>query len=131
MEYPAVVDVSKVGTFPAFCFAGGGYFFDEVLEYRVWFHGKDGKDYFIPCESFEMADMLSKNPQSCGIPEGDRVEEPLALIRQLEWINESEPGVYEHKTGERITEWQVGWLDRGPRTPGAIEKFLTDPLRRN
>ena len=37
MTYPDAVDPDKVGTYPARAFGGGGYVWDEVLEYRVWF----------------------------------------------------------------------------------------------
>ncbi|HEX6591013.1 MAG TPA: hypothetical protein VF050_03355, partial [Moraxellaceae bacterium] len=51
-------------------------------------------------------------------------EEPLVLIRQREWINEPEPAQFIHERGERITEWQVEWLERGARQPGDIEAFI-------
>jgi hypothetical protein len=37
-NYPNVINPSKVGTYPALVKSGGGYFYDEVLEYRVWVH---------------------------------------------------------------------------------------------
>ena len=40
--YPHVVDPAKVGEYPASVFAGGGYVWDEVLEYRVWCHPERG-----------------------------------------------------------------------------------------
>jgi hypothetical protein len=39
---PAVLDVSKVGEYPALSKAGGGHVWDEVLEYRVWCHPERG-----------------------------------------------------------------------------------------
>jgi len=34
--YPDVLAAELVGTYPASAKAGGGYVWDEVLEYRVW-----------------------------------------------------------------------------------------------
>ena len=33
--YPPAAYPEKVGTYPALCHSGGGYFYDDVLEYRV------------------------------------------------------------------------------------------------
>ena len=53
MTYPDAVDPEKVGSYPALAGAGGGYVWDEVLEYRVWCHPErgapdedDGSDYY-------------------------------------------------------------------------------------
>lgn len=35
-HYPAAIDSALVGTYPAHTKSGGGYFYDDVLEYRVW-----------------------------------------------------------------------------------------------
>ena len=40
--YPAVKDPSLVGTHPVVVGGGGGYVWDDVLEYRVWCHALDG-----------------------------------------------------------------------------------------
>ncbi len=42
MNYPFVKDVDLVGSYPALVNSGGGYVWDEVLEYRVWCHPHDG-----------------------------------------------------------------------------------------
>ena len=34
--YPEVKDPKLVGSYELLAFAGGGYVWDEVLEYRVW-----------------------------------------------------------------------------------------------
>jgi hypothetical protein len=54
MNYPFVKDVDLVGSYPALVNSGGGYVWDEVLEYRVWCHPHDGapntddgNDYFM------------------------------------------------------------------------------------
>lgn len=51
--YPDAQDPERVGTYPAVVKAGGGYVWDEVLEYRVWCFPRlgaedleDGSDYY-------------------------------------------------------------------------------------
>lgn len=125
MRYPHAVDVTKVGEYPALSKSGGGYFFDHVLEYRVWCHptgdegeDEDTSDYYYAFASYEEALECSN--------EAPGAEKPLVLVRQLEWVNEPEKGVFLHERGERITEWRVEWLDRGARQPGAIEAFIKE-----
>lgn len=115
--YPTAVDPAKVGSYDALAKSGGGYFYDEVLEYRVWIH-PDGDDYFKAFATFEEAEAFSKQQQGA--------EEPLVLVLQHESINEPSPGVYERVQGDRITEWQVAWLKDSKRGPDSIEKFLKD-----
>jgi len=122
-EYPKVIDPDLVGEYPAMAKAGGGYFFDEVLEYRVWFcvadgspDTADGDDYYYAFGSHEEALDFSRAHDGAG--------EPLALIRQREWVNEPKPGHFVHVKGERIAEWKTEWLSRGARQPGAIESFI-------
>jgi len=78
-EYPKVNDESKVGKYPASAKAGGGYVWDEVLEYRVWCHpergAKDlenGNDYYYAFSNYGDASNFWKNNEG--------TEEPLALI---------------------------------------------------
>jgi putative acetyltransferase len=52
-------------------------------------------------------------------------EEPLALIRQLEYIDEPRLGEYRHVKEQRITEWPVEFLRRPRRTPSTIPEFLS------
>ncbi len=108
--------------------SGAGYFYDEVLEYRVWLHPErgavpknGGNDYFIAFSQYERALEYSK--KSTG------AEPPLVLIRQFEHINEPKPGVFEVVRGERIAEWRVEWLEGSKRVPGAIEKFIAGRKR--
>lgn len=122
-KYPKAIDPSLVGEYPALAKSGAGYFFDDVLEYRVWCHPErgapdefDGEDYYYAFETFEEALAFS---QDC-----TGAEEPLVLIRQREWIDEPETGLYIHMKGERIAEWRTEWLDRSAREPGAIEAFI-------
>ena len=125
-KYPAAVAPELVGEYPAHAKSGAGYFFDEVLEYRVWCHPErgapdddgDGQDYYYAFETYEEAMECSQaTPGS---------EEPLALIRQYEWINEPSPGQFVHMQGERIAEWRVEWLASGARKPGEIEAFIAE-----
>ena len=122
--YPDAIDPSAVGTYPAGVKTGGGYVWDEVLEYRVWCHPErgapdhdDGNDYFEAFATY--ADALAFSRDTVG---GD---EPVALILQREHINEKEPGVYEHVTQERLTEWPAEFLARPKRTDRTIPDFLS------
>jgi hypothetical protein len=123
MRYPDAIEPEMVGEYPALAKSGAGYFFDHVLEYRVWCHPErgapdeyDGQDYYYAFAKFAEASEFAENTTG--------TESPLALIRQLEWINEPEEGVFIHEKGERIAEWRAEWLDRGPRQPGDIEAFI-------
>ena len=123
---PDVVDPGKVGAYDGLAKSGGGMFYDEVLEYRVWCHPHRGappakpnnhSDYY--CAFAAYAEALKFSQETPG------AEEPLALVRQQEWVAQiDDAGRYERRSGERITEWQVGWLERGPRRAGDIETFL-------
>jgi len=124
MKYPSVLDESLVGTYPASVCRGGGYVWDEVLEYRVWCNPHDGapdladgSDYYYPFATYEEAIAFSE--------ETEGAEEPLALILQREYISEEEPEQYAHVKEERITEWQVEFLSRPRRTPNTIPDFLS------
>ena len=105
--FPIAVDADLIGEYPAQTKSGGGYFYDAVLEYRVWVHPHDGgedlydgDDYYCAFATFEEASAYSRETAGA--------EQPLVLVRQDECINEPEPGRYEHHTGERLTEWRVG-----------------------
>jgi putative acetyltransferase len=122
-EYPDAVDPNLVGTYPNLAGCGGGYVWDAVLEYRVWLHPErgapdeeEGGDYFHAFPTYAQA--LAFSQQTVG------AEEPLALILQLERINEPEPGVYLHVKEPRITEWPVEFLRRPKRTQDTIPAFL-------
>ncbi|CAB3822189.1 GCN5 family acetyltransferase [Achromobacter deleyi] len=121
--YPAAIDPDLVGEYPALTHSGGGYFYDDVLEYRVWVHphagGEDlheGDDYYYAFATFEeAAECADETPGA---------EHPLVLVRQRECIGEPTPGVFEHVTVERITEWRVEWLADCKRTANSIPDFL-------
>ena len=105
-NYPDVADPTLVGTYSAASKAGGGYVWDDVLEYRVWCHPERGatdsndvSDYYYPFASYTEALAFSRTTEGA--------EEPLALVRQGEYIDEPNPGVYRHIKQERITEWPV------------------------
>ena len=114
-DYPPVFDRAKVGTYDGLAKAGGGFVWDEVLEYRVWCH-PDGDDYFRAFTSYAEAKAFSDDTEIA--------EQPLALVLQREHINEPNPGEYEHVKTERITEWPVAFLRRPRRTVHTIPDFF-------
>ncbi len=130
MKYPTVINPEKVGEYDEAAYSGGGYFFDEVLEYRVWCYPDTGADitdnngiplnvaieYYRAFATFEQAlGFANDTPDS---------RAPVALVRQLEWVDQPSRGVYIHNKGERITEWQANWLTRGVRQADDISEFL-------
>lgn len=129
-KYPAVKDPEMVGEYPAVAKAGGGYVWDEVLEYRVWCHPhrgapdlEDGSDYYYAFETYEEA-------LECSL-EVHGSEEPLALILQNEYIDEPEPGKYIHKKEQRIAEWPVQFLSRPRRNQNTIPDFMSPDAPEN
>lgn len=123
-QYPDVLDPGAVGQYPASAGSGGGYVWDEVLEYRVWCHPErgapdeaDGSDYYYAFRSYPEALEFSEHTSGA--------EEPLALILQREYISEPQPGVYVHVKEPRMTEWPVAFLSRPRRTPDTIPNFLS------
>jgi hypothetical protein len=124
--YPVAIDPSRVGTYPADTKSGAGYFYDDVLEYRVWLHPERGapprngtSDYCMVFAQYERAEAFSRS--SAG------AEKPLVLVRQIESINEPEPHHYVPVKEERITEWQVKWLATSKRTPTSIDEIMKHP----
>ncbi len=123
-EYPAVCNPNRVGEYPPTAKAGGGLVWDAVLEYRVWCHPErgaqnhsDGSDYYYAFPSFEEALAFAQAT--------DGAEEPLALVLQEEYIDESEPGEYAHVRERRVAEWPVDFLSRPRRTERTIPDFLS------
>lgn len=117
-----------VGEYPSAAKSGAGCFFDQVLEYRVWLHPEKGAeplagghDYCFAFAKYERALAFSQKAKGA--------EEPLALLRQYEWIDEPSPGKYEVKRGERVTEWRVAWLKGAKREPQSIAEFLAKPRK--
>lgn len=125
-RFPVAVDPTRVGKYPGLAKSGSGYFYDDVLEYRVWLHPERGAspragdgDYFAAFAEYERAATFSRSAAGA--------EEPLVLVRQLEWINEPTPGQYVVEKGERITEWRVEWLNGSKRDTNSIREFLANP----
>ena len=123
-HYPDAVNPELVGKYPALVNAGGGFVWDQVLEYRVWCHPErgatdsdDGSDHYCAFPTYREA--LAFSEQTSG------AEEPLALIKQQEYIAEDEPGVYRHVREARLAEWPVEFLRRPQRTPATIPNFLS------
>lgn len=115
-NYPDAKDPTKVGTYDSYAFSGGGYFYDDVLEYRVWVHPKKGEVYFQPFSSYEDAMKFSKKTEDA--------EPPLVLVRQNEHIDEPEEGRFVHIKKPRVTEWQVDWLQGSHGSQRQIPDFL-------
>lgn len=125
-KFPTAIDPSRVGTYPADTKSGAGYFYDEVLEYRVWLHPENGADplngshdYFVAFAQHERAEEFSKKTSGA--------EPPLVLVHQLEWIDEPKHGQFIPMKEDRITEWQVVWLKGTKRNEKSIEDFLKHP----
>ena len=123
-EYPDAVDLSLVGTYSPLAKAGGGYVWDDVLEYRVWCHPErgapdeeEGSDYYLAFATY--AEAVAFFESTLG------AEKPLALIRQVEYIDEPLSGEYRHVRDIRIAEWPVEFLRRPRRTPNTIPDFLS------
>ena len=117
-SYPTAVDPTKVGTYPARTKAGGGFVWDEVLEYRVWCHDVEGgSDWFQAFATYAEALAFSRATAGAG--------EPLELIRQDEYLEEPESGRFIHVKAVRLTEWPVVFLSRPRRTASTIPDFLS------
>ena len=122
-NFPTAVDEKMVGEYPAEAKSSGGYFYNDVLEYRVWCRPWlgapdefDGEIYYYAFSSFEAAKEFSDNTKGS--------EQPLVLVRQFEWIDEPTPGQFIPMKGERITEWLVEWLQGNKREEQTISQFI-------
>ena len=78
---------------------------------------EDGSDYYLAYATVAEAVAAARSTPGA--------EEPLALIRQVEYIGEPEPGEYRHMKDVRVTEWPVEFLSRPRRTPDTIPAFLS------
>ena len=123
-RYPVALNPSRVGKYPAVAFAGGGYVWDAVLEYRVWccpeqgaLDKADGSDYLYCFASYPEALRFSKDYHGA--------DEPIALVLQKEYIDEPRPGKYIQVKKRRVTEWPVEFLSRPRRTKDTIPDFLS------
>lgn len=116
---PIASDPEHVGTYPATANSGGGYFYDRVLEYRVWFDTDRG-DRFRAFAQFETADSWSRE-NAAGAP-------VLALVHQVERVlGPKEDGTYVAVRAPCNAEWRVEWLTGAQRGPTSIEQFLANP----
>lgn len=120
-KYPLADKPKKIGSFPVEVFSGGGYFFDKVLEYRVWVRNEDGRSHLYSFTNYE--DALRFSNQTKG------AEVPLALVYQAEYIAEPEEGELVHIKQPRIAEWQVKWLEGNQRNEKNINNFLEDNVK--
>ncbi|ADW71594.1 hypothetical protein [Granulicella tundricola] len=125
--FPVAVDPNLVGTYPVEPASGGGYFYDDVLEYRVWLNPNNGaeplngrNDYFVAFAQYEAAAAFSRKASGAS--------PPFALVRQLEWIEEPNHGEFVPQKTERITEWQLDWLKTQKRTAKSIDQFMKHPF---
>lgn len=105
--------------------SGGGYVWDEVLEYRVWCHPENGAediengdDYYYVFANYDEALNFSRMTKGA--------EKTIALILQKEYVDEPKPGQYCHIKEERIAEWQVEFLKLPRRTENTIS-YLFSP----
>jgi hypothetical protein len=99
-----------------------GLVWDAVLEYRVWLHPERGApDLHDGSDSFHAFSTYDEAADFAAQTEG--AEEPLALVLQEEYLNEPEPGRYEHVKQRRLTEWPVDFLRRPRRTARTIPDF--------
>lgn len=130
LNTPMRIDPSLVGKYSALAKAGGGYVWDDVLEYRVWCHPErgasdkqEGNDYYFAFATYAEAAAFSKSTQGA--------EKPVALIQQLEYIDEPEPGEYRHVKEMRVAEWPVEFLRRPRRAASTIPDFLSPHAPKN
>jgi hypothetical protein len=119
--YPDAVDPNRVGNYPARVYSGGGYFYDAVLEYRVWVHPTNDEVYYRPFTSYNAALKFSNTTPDA--------EKPLALVSQEEYIDEPTPGVLMHVKKPRLAEWLPEWLESSKGTKENIPRFLQDFVR--
>lgn len=115
-QYPDAIDPNRVGKYPIYVNSGGGIYYDEVLEYRVWIHPPGEDVYYRAFVTYEEALGFSKSTPNS--------EKPLVLVSQEEHINEPEPGKYIHIKKPRITEWLPEWLENSKGTRKNIPIFF-------
>lgn len=123
--YPEAYNPDMVGEYSTMVAAGAGYFYDEVLEYRVWCYIEDGaedlaagSDYYFAFAAYDEALEFKNKTKGAQIP--------LALVLQYEWIDEYEPGKFRHETGQRMAEWAADLLEGRAREDGSIDNFFKE-----
>ena len=126
-QLPTVVDPDAVGTYARATRAGGGFVWDEVLEYRVWFSARIGAEGDAAVDDFFRAFATAQDALEAA-ERSDATSAPVALVLQREYIDEPLPGKYVHIVEERVTEWPLSFLGRPRRTAATIPDFLAaDP----
>jgi hypothetical protein len=128
-EYPKAIEPKLDVQYDWFAKSGGGFFYDEVLEYREWCHPElgapdkyDGDDYLAAFETFEEAKTFSETTIAA--------ETPLVLVVQHEYIDEPVQNEFFYVKEQRITEWQVSWLAGSKRDINSIVAFLAEKERK-
>lgn len=122
-ELPLAVDPTNVGTYPARTASGGGYFYDEVLEYRVWVYSEEDGEYHRAFVDYKSALAFTIRTEGA--------KEPNVLILQKEYVDEPEDGVFIKRTTQRIAEWRVEWLADSKREGNSIDLFIEEQNKRN
>lgn len=122
--YPKVRDPERVGTYPALAKSGGGYVWDDVLEYRVWCYPEDGAEDL--CDGDDYYYAFAEHDEAAAFAAATAgAQSPLALVLQKQYIDEPDPGEYRHVRKRRVTEWPVEFLSRPRRTAATIPEFMS------
>ena len=116
MKYPDAIDKNLIGKYPVKVKSGGGYFYDKILEYRVWIRTKEKALRFHAFVTYDAAVHFSESHPDA--------EKPLVLVYQEEYIDEPEPNHFIHVKESRITEWLPEWLENSKGTKINIPLFL-------
>ncbi|UOQ69420.1 hypothetical protein MUN86_27935 (plasmid) [Hymenobacter volaticus] len=120
-SFPQAVDVSRLGTYPARTCSGGGYFYDDVLEYRVWVSTRQEGEYYRAFADYPSACSFSTRTAGA--------QAPCVLVRQQEYVDEPQQDVFLRVRSERLTEWRPEWLAGSKRTGTSIDQFLAEQPR--
>ena len=111
-RYPAgVLDKSKVGTYGALQKSGGGYLYDEVLEYRVW--DRNEFDFF---DNINEATIHAKKI-------GAEVT-PLVLQKAGHWVSWDKDDKISIGDEDRIAEWRLDWLLTSKYSPEKLKEKM-------
>ncbi|NDC22245.1 GCN5 family acetyltransferase [bacterium] len=117
LRHPNAHDQNKVGSYPTIVYSGGGYLYDAVLEYRVWSKSEDGQSICHSFGTYNDAKKFSKK-----IPDAEK--EPVVLVLQKQYIEETKDGKYKLINKERLAEWKVEWLKNNIRSEKNIKKYI-------
>ncbi len=92
------IAIGDIGAFPASVDSGGGYLYDDVLEYRVW----EG-DSYKAFRTYEEAEKYTRTTF-----EGHMAV--LVLQKKGHWIAWDDKDHLTIGKQDRITEWHANWL---------------------